>query len=94
MDHTVCVGFPGGSVSKEFTYNARDLGLVPGSERSHGEGHGNPFQYSCLENPHGQKSLVGCSLWGCKELDMTERLSTAACGSEGKESPAIQETQV
>ena len=94
MDHTVCVGFPGGSVGKEFTYNARDLGLVPGSERSHGEGHGNPFQYSCLENPHGQKSLVGCSLWGCKELDMTERLSTAACGSEGQESPAIQETQV
>ena len=76
MDHTVCVGFPGGSVGKEFTYNARDLGLVPGSERSHGEGHGNPFQYSCLENPHGQKSLVGCSLWGCKELDTTDRLST------------------
>ena len=32
---------------------------------------------SWLENPHGQRSLVGCSPWGCKESDMTERLSTA-----------------
>ena len=82
MDHTVCVGFPGGSVGKEFTYNARDLGLVPGSERSHGEGHGNPFQYSCLENPHGQRRLVGYSPCGHKELDMTERLSTACLGAQ------------
>ena len=37
----------------------------------------NPLQYSCLENPHGQRSLVGYSPWGCKELDMTERLSSA-----------------
>ena len=42
-----------------------------------GGGHGNPLQYSCLENPHGQRSLAGCSPWGRKELDMTERLSTA-----------------
>ena len=35
------------------------------------------FQYSCLENPHGQRSLMGCSQWGCEELDMTERLSKA-----------------
>ena len=38
----------------------------------------NPPQDSGLENPHGQKSLVGYSPWGCKESDMTERLSTAA----------------
>ena len=38
---------------------------------------GNSLQYSCLENPHGQRSLVGYSPWGCKELDTTERLSTA-----------------
>ena len=38
---------------------------------------GNPLQYSCLENPHGQRSLVGYSLWGYKELDMTEWLSPA-----------------
>ena len=38
-------------------------------------GHGNLFQYSCLENAHGQKSLEGYSPWGHKELDMTGRLS-------------------
>ena len=37
---------------------------------------GNPFQYSCLENPHGERSLVGYSPWGHKESDMTEQLST------------------
>ena len=41
------------------------------------EGHGNPFQYSCLEKPHGQRSLAGYSPLGCKELDTTERLSAA-----------------
>ena len=40
-------------------------------------GHVNPLQYSCLENPQGQRSLVGYSPWGHKELDMTEWLSTA-----------------
>ena len=47
----------------------------PGLEGSPG-GHGNPLQYSCLENPHGQRSLEGSSPWGHKELDTTERLST------------------
>ena len=37
-----------------------------------GEGNNNPLQYSCLENSHGQRSLADYSLWGCKELDMTE----------------------
>ena len=37
-----------------------------------GGGPGNPLQYSCLENPHGQRSLAGYSPWGCKELDPTE----------------------
>ena len=41
-----------------------------------GGGHGNPLQYSCLENPHGQRSLAGCSPRGHKELDTAERLST------------------
>ena len=44
-------GFPDVSDSKESIYNAGDLGLITGLGRSHGEGHGNPFQYSCLENP-------------------------------------------
>ena len=68
-------GFPGGSRSKESACSAGDLGSIPGSERSPGEGNGNLFQYSCLENPHGQKSLVGYSPWGHKESDMTEQLT-------------------
>ena len=50
----------------------RDTGSIPGWGRSPGEVHGNPLQYSCLENPHGQRSLVGCSPQGHKELDTTE----------------------
>ena len=42
-----------------------------------GGGHGNPPQYSCLEKPHGQRTLVGCSPWGHKGLDTTEPLNTA-----------------
>ena len=36
------------------------------------EGHGNPLQYSCLENPHGQRKLAGCSPWDHKESNTTE----------------------
>jgi len=50
----------------------RDRGSIPGSGRSPGGGHGNPLQYSCLESPHGQRSLAGYSPWGHKELDMAE----------------------
>ena len=49
----MCTSFPGGSVVKDLPANAgdaRDVGLIPGLERSPWEGHGNPFQYSCLEN--------------------------------------------
>ena len=45
------VGFLGGSDSKESACSAGNLGLIPGSGRSPGEGNGNPLQYSCLENP-------------------------------------------
>jgi len=45
------MGFPDGSDSKESTCNAGDVGSVPGSEISPGEGNGNLLQYSCLENP-------------------------------------------
>ena len=44
-------GFPGGSDSKASACNVGDLGLIPGSGRSSGEGNGNLLQYSCLENP-------------------------------------------
>ena len=47
------LGFPGGSNSKESACNAGDLGSIPGSGRSHGEGNGNPLQYSYLENSMG-----------------------------------------
>ena len=78
-DNTVlCLsyGFPGSSDGKESTCNVGDLGSIPGSGRSPGGGNGNPLQYSCLENPHGQRSLAGYSPWGHKESDMTERPST------------------
>ena len=45
------IGFPGGSDGKASACNERDLGLIPGSGRSPGEGNGNPLQYSCLGNP-------------------------------------------
>ena len=57
----VFTGFSGGSDSKESTCNAGDLGLIPGLGRSPGGRHGNPLQYSCLENPHEQRSLAGYS---------------------------------
>ena len=65
-------GFPGSSDVKESTCNAEDLGSIPGLGRSPGGGHGTPLQYSCLENPHGQRSLVGYSPQGRKESDTTE----------------------
>ena len=59
------MGFPDSSVGKESTCNAGDPGLMPGLERSTGEGY--PLQYSGLEN-----SMY--SPWGRKESDTTERL--------------------
>ena len=73
----VFLGFPGGSDGKEFACNVGDLGSTPGLGRSPGDRHDNPLQYSCLENPHGQRSLEECSPWGHKESDTTERLSRA-----------------
>ena len=71
------MGFPGSSADKESAFNAGDPSLTPGLGRSPGGGHGNPLQYSYLENLHGQRTLVGYSSWGYKESDMTEQLSTA-----------------
>ena len=50
--------------------------MIPGLGRSPGAGHGNPLQYSSLDNPHGQRILEDYSPWGRKESDPTERLST------------------
>ena len=67
--------FPGGSDSKESACDAGDLGSIPGLGRSPGGGHSNPLQYSCLENPHGQRSLAGFSSLGHKESHMAEQLT-------------------
>ena len=73
----VFLGFPGDSDGKESTCNVGDLDLVSGLRSFSGGGHGNPVQYSCLKNTHGQRSLEAYSPWGHKELGMIERLSTA-----------------
>ena len=60
-------------VAKNPSANAgdiRDMGSKPGLGRFPGGGHGNPLQYSCLKNPHGQRSLAGPQ--GHKELDKTK----------------------
>ena len=67
--------YPGDANGKESACNAGDPGSIPGWERYLGEGNGNPLQYSCLENFHEQRSLVGCSSWGHKESDTTEQLT-------------------
>ena len=57
-----------------------------------GEGTGNPLQYSCLENPHGQRSLVGCSPWGCKELAIgaaSHVVGTSKCIEMQKEKQVV-----
>ena len=63
---------PDDSDSKESACNAGDLGSNPGLERTPGEGNGNPLQYSFLENPHVQRSLVGYSPWGRQDSDTSE----------------------
>ena len=56
--------------------DVRDVGSIPGSGGCPGGGHGDPLQYSCLENPYGQRSLVGYSPQGHEELDTAEQQST------------------
>ena len=77
------MGFPGGAVLKNPPADAgdtRDAGSVSGLGRSPGVGNGNPLQYSCLENPHGQRSLLGDRPWSHKESDTSERLSVHTTG--------------
>ena len=77
---TLC--FLGGSVGKEYACNAGDMGLISGAERFPEERHGNPLQYSCLENPLGRgawrAAVVGSH--GVSESDTTEGTEyTYAC---------------
>ena len=74
-------GFPGSSAGIRIYLQC----WRPVLGRSPGEGHDNALQYSCLENPHEQKCLVGYSPWGHKESDTTELLSAAQCNSSSQE---------
>ena len=69
---SVFLDFSGVSNSKDSTCNAGDLNLMPELGRSPGGRHVNPLQYSYLENPHGQRSLVSYRSWGLKESDTNE----------------------
>ena len=74
-DHLL--GFPGGSAGKEFTCNAGDWGSIPGSGSSPVGGHGNPFQYSCLENPMDRGDWVALVHGVAKSWTQLKRLSNA-----------------
>ena len=63
-------GFPGGRVVKNPTANAGDVGSILGWGRSPGEGNGNPFQYSCLEN------FMDKGIWWATVLGVTEQSDT------------------
>ena len=71
------MGFPGCSEGKESACNAGDLGSVAGLGRSPGGGHGNPLQYSHLENSMDQGAWQP-TVRGHKELDMTEQQHSIA----------------
>ena len=66
------VGFPVDADGKESACNAGNRHSVPGSARSPGGGHGNPLQYSCLENPMDKGAWWATVHGVCKESDTTE----------------------
>ena len=65
------MGFPGGLVVKNLLDNSEDVGSIPGSGRSPGEGNGNPLQYSCLENPIDRGAWQATVYGVTKESGMT-----------------------
>ena len=75
--------YPCGSDGKESTCNEGNVGSIPGSERSPGEGNGNPLQYSCLGNLMNRRSLAGYSPWGQKESDMPEHMTHICLPKKG-----------
>ena len=66
-------GFPGGSDVNVSACNAGDPGSITDSRRSPGEGNGNPFQYSCLENSMDRGAWWAIVHGVTKELDLTEQ---------------------
>ena len=79
---------PGGSDGKESACSAGDLSLSPGLGRSPGEGHGNPLQYSCLENPTDRETWQA-AVPGVAELDMTEQLTLPRWERAGEGNPTM-----
>ena len=69
------MGFPGGSVVKNLFAKEGDVGLIPGLERSPGEGSGNPLQYSFLGNPTDRGAWWTAVYGVTKESDTTEQLN-------------------
>ena len=69
---------------KKSSCNAGDLGSIPGLGRFPGGGHGNPLQFSCMENPQGQRSLVGWSPWALQRVghNWATKHSTHSSGTE------------
>ena len=83
---------------KNLSAKAEDLGSIPESGKSPGEGHGNSFWYSCLENSMDRGSCQATSLWGHKESDTTEVLThthththTHKTGQQRKKMPLLKE---
>ena len=74
-----CQGLPRWLSSQESACNARDEGSIPGSERSPGGGHGNPLQYSCLENPMDRGAWWATVHWVLQSWTRLKRLSMHAC---------------
>ena len=66
------MGFPGGSVVKNMPANEEDIGLIPGSGRSPGEGNGNPLQYSCLRNPMDREAWQGTAMGGKSQTQLRD----------------------
>ena len=77
------MGFPGGSKGEESACNPEDVGLIPGSGRSPGEGEGYPHLYSCLENST-DRGAWQATVHGVAELDTTEQLTLSLKLSSGK----------
>ena len=77
-------GFPGGSDRKEPACNAGDLGLIPRLGRFPGGGHGNPLQYSCLENPMDRGAWWATVHRVAKSWTLINRLSTARSFQPGE----------
>ena len=75
-------GFPGGASGKESACpslpagDVRDVGLIPGSERSPGGVHGNLLQYSCLENPTDRGAWLATAHRVAKSLTQLKQLTT------------------